>query len=215
MKTIIGRYPAWAKQHMPGHVNGMRVTHEPLEGSWTHDARDCWDALAHLLGDEPLVRPAPASTRKPKRARHDEGGAGDDVDESWPSLGLVRGRRAIMLGGDPREPNRQRLERVLQLASLEWPPIDGPRKVDAVVERIRRRAYDLVLVLQPFVAHKQSDAIIEAARSATTPWSLAEGYGAAAVKRALERFLGGHGSGVSLPIGADDAEGVAGKGPPA
>lgn len=206
VKTIIGRYPAWAKEHMPGHVNGMRVMHEPLRGSWTQDARDSWDALADLLGDEPLSHRAPASTRKPRREKHDDGGDGAGVDEAWPLLGLVRGRRAVMLGGDPREPNRERLERALQIASLEWPPIDGPRKVQAVVERIRRRAYDLVLVLQPFVAHKESDAIVEAAKSTTTPWALAEGYGVTAVKLALERFLGGHGSGVSLQDDGDAAD---------
>ena len=108
-----------------------------------------------------------------------------------------------MLGGDPREPNRQRIERAFQLASLEWPPIDGPRKVDPVVERIGEGTYGLVLVLQPFVAHRQAEPIIEAAKEASTPWALVEGYGVSAVKLGLERFLGGPRSGTSLAV--DDA----------
>jgi hypothetical protein len=96
-----------------------------------------------------------------------------------------------MVGGDPREPNRQRLERAFQLASLQWPSIDGPRKVDSVVERVGRRAYGLVLVLRPFVAHKEAEPIIAATKAAGVSWALAEGYGIAAMKLAMDRFLGG------------------------
>ena len=92
------------------------------------------------------------------------------------------------------------------LASLDWPSIDGPRKVDAIVERIRRGTYELVLVLQPYVAHKQANAIIEAAKDTAVPWALVEGYGVSAVQAGLERFLGGPRSGASLPHDADAQE---------
>jgi hypothetical protein len=84
-----------------------------------------------------------------------------------------------------------RLERAFQLGSLEWPSTDGPRKVDAVVERIRKGAYDLVVVLQPYVGHAEAEPIHEAVKSTSTPWALSAGYGVTAVKLALERFLGG------------------------
>jgi hypothetical protein len=108
-----------------------------------------------------------------------------------------------MVGGDPREPNRQRLERAFQLASLEWPPVDGPRKVESVVGRITRRTYGLVLVLQPFVAHTESEPVIGAAKTTGTPWAMVEGYGVAAVKLGVERFLGGPRSGGALPLEGD------------
>jgi hypothetical protein len=112
------------------------------------------------------------------------------LDPTWPLLPSVRGQRAILVGGDPREPNRVRLERALQLASLEWSPVDGPRRVEAVLGRIGGGSYDLVIVLQPFVAHAESEPIIAAAKRARVPWAIAEGYGLGAVKLALERFLG-------------------------
>jgi hypothetical protein len=141
--------------------------------------------------------------------------ASDDADEpeidpAWRLLPLVRGRKAIVLGGDPREPNRERLERAFQLASLEWPAIDGPRKVDSAVGRIGKGAYGLVLVLQPFVAHKESEPIIDAAKAAGTLWALVEGYGVASVRLGLERFLGGPRSGVSLSRDDDGGEGAEG-----
>jgi hypothetical protein len=61
-------------------------------------------------------------------------------------------------------------------------------------------------VLQPFVAHNESEPIIETAKAAGTAWALVEGYGVQAVKLGLERFLGGPRSG-SLPE-EDDVEEV-------
>lgn len=95
-----------------------------------------------------------------------------------------------MLGGDPRGPNRERLERTFELGSLEWPRIDGARRVEAIVERIRGWRYGLVLVLRAFVLHKQADPIVAAAKSANVPWALVDGYGVAAIRLGLERFFG-------------------------
>jgi hypothetical protein len=210
VKVIIGRYPGWAKEHAPGHVNGLQVKHVPEHASWAQDAHHQWDALNGLLGEDLVVRSDGPPRRKPKRMARDDDG-GPEVEPTWRLLPTVRGRKAIILGGDPREPNRERLERALMLASLDWPSIDGPRKVDAIVERIRRGTYEIVLVLQPYVAHKQANAIIEAAKDTAVPWALVEGYGVSAVQAGLERFLGGPRSGASLPHDADAQE-VASKG---
>jgi hypothetical protein len=114
-----------------------------------------------------------------------------EIDPAWHLFPLVCGRKAVIVGGDPREPNRERIERAFRLASLDWPAIYGQRKVRSTVESIRGRGYGLVLVLAPFIAHKQSDAIIQAAKATPVPWALAVGYGVSAIKVALERFLGG------------------------
>jgi hypothetical protein len=199
VKQIIGRYPPWAKTHGPGHVNGMQVKHAPVHGSWAHDARDAWEALDDLLGEE-LEPPSSVVPKKKAKRTSTEDVDEPDIEPGWRVLPLVRGRTAILLGGDPREPNRERLERAFQLASLEWPSIEGPRKVEAAVERIRKGAYGMVLLLTPFVFHKQSNPIIEAAKDAGVAWALVEGYGVGAVKHGLERFLGGPRSAGSLPV---------------
>jgi uncharacterized Zn-binding protein involved in type VI secretion len=199
VKQIIGRYPPWAKAHSPGHVNGMQVKHAPVHGSWAHDARDAWQVLGDLLGEE-LEPPSSVVPKKKAKRTSTEDLDEPEIEPGWRLLPLVRGRTAILLGGDPREPNRERLERAFHLASLEWPSIEGPRKVEAAVERIRKGAYGLVLVLTPFVFHKQSTPIIEAAKDAGVAWALVEGYGVAAVRHGLERFLGGPRSAVSSPV---------------
>jgi hypothetical protein len=103
VKVIISRYPSWAREHAPGHVHGMAMRHEPAHGSWAEDARHHWDALGDLLGDEIVVRSPPAGAavkKKVRRTEHDDDD-GPVIDPTWPLLQLVRGRRAIILGGDP------------------------------------------------------------------------------------------------------------------
>jgi hypothetical protein len=196
VKTILGRYPAWAKAYMPGHVNGLQVRHPPLHESWDADARHAWGQLDDFLGEELGERQAGAPTKKKaKRTASDDDAP--DIDPSWRLFPFVRGRDAVTVGGDPREPSREKLERALDLASLEWPAIEGPRKVESLAESIRRGSYGLVLVVQTLVAHKQANAIVEAAKDADVPWALVEGYGLSAVTRGLERYLGGPRSGAA------------------
>jgi hypothetical protein len=190
VKTIISRYPPWAAEHRPGHVHGLRVDHDPLHETWGNDARALWDALRSMLDDE---RPKAASSgpkrRRAEREDHTETSE-RPIDPAWPLWPAVRGRRALIVGGDPREPNRQRLERMFDLASLEWPDIAGPRRVEAIVARIKRKTVDVVFVLTGFVDHKQSEPIIAAAKESGIAWALSESYGVTSVKAGLDRFLG-------------------------
>jgi hypothetical protein len=111
------------------------------------------------------------------------------VEPDWLLLPVAQGKIALLVGGAPKEPNRDRLETYFRLASLDWPLIDGPRKVEAISQRVAKGAYDLVLVIRTLVAHKESERILDAAREAKIPWAMVEGYGAAAVKQGIERFL--------------------------
>lgn len=190
VKAVISRYPGWAADHQPGHVHGLRVDHGPIDGTWASDAQRLWGALKKLVDDERLAPRATPSRRKRVEREETDEVSEREIDPTWPLWASVRGRRALMVGGDPREPNRERLERAFGFASLDWPDIAGPRRVDAVVARIKRRTVDVVLVLAGFVDHKQSEPIVAAAKEAGVAWALADGYGTASVKSGLERFLG-------------------------
>lgn len=190
VKTIISRYPGWAADYQPGHVHGLRVDHEPIHGTWANDARRLWESLKKVVEDDRLAAKPPPSRRKRVEREEVEEISERQIDPTWPLWPSVRGRRALMVGGDPREPNRQRLERAFGFASLDWPEIAGPRRVDAVVARIKRKTVDVVLVLAGFVDHKQAEPIVAAAKEAGVVWALADGYGTASVKSGLERFLG-------------------------
>jgi hypothetical protein len=173
-------------------VNGLQLKHVAVHGSWAADANQHWRALGDVLGPEVPISPTSKTVPKKKERKATEETTAPALDADWPLLSVVQGKSALIIGGDPREPSRQRLEAYLQLDSLDWPAVDGPRKVEAVAQRISKGAYDLVLVLQPFVAHHQADRIVDAAKETKTPWALVEGYGAASVRQGIERFLRPH-----------------------
>jgi hypothetical protein len=102
----------------------------------------------------------------------------------------VRDKRVILLGGEPREPARVRLENAFVMAELEWIPGDNPRRLDSVVERVHQHKVDLVLVLQQWNAHKVTNKLIEACKSSTVPWALVGSYSIKGIRMGLERFLG-------------------------
>ncbi len=103
----------------------------------------------------------------------------------------TRNAVVLMVGGEPREHARVRLERSLELRELEW-IADDPRKVDAAVDRITSRRYNMVLVLNRFVSHPSSERLRAAAAGNGVLWACVErGYGVNAVRQSLRRFLSG------------------------
>jgi hypothetical protein len=191
VKNIISRYPTWAAEHRPGHVNGLRVDHEPVQGSWGEDARRSWAMLDEMLECEaPKPRAEPKKKKRDAQAPDSSADGARAIEAAWPLWPLVRGRDAVIVGGDQREPNRVRLERAFELRSLEWLESPGPRKVEALVSRIQRGTVDIVVLLKGLVDHKQSEPVIAAAKASNVAWALAEGYGITAVKASLDRFLG-------------------------
>ncbi len=188
LKKIRAVYPQWAREFVPGHVNGLQLKHMPINGSWADDADEHWQALVEIVGQEvPQARKVPPTRKKKERAVVEEEPA--VVEPDWPLLPITRGKTAVIVGGAPKEPNRDRLETFLRLATLEWPVIDGPRKVEAVAQRIAKGTYDVVLIVQAHISHPEAERILAAAKASRTRWAMAEGYGATAVRQGLERFL--------------------------
>jgi hypothetical protein len=57
-----------------------------------------------------------------------------------------------------------------------------------------------VLVLSQFIAHQQSGPLVEAAKATHVRWAFAEGYGVAAIKLGLERYLAAKASSPSATV---------------
>jgi hypothetical protein len=193
LKTIRAVYPQWTRDYVPGHIHGLQLKHAPVGGAWARDAEDHWRALGEALGPDVarrVVRSAPKK-RKPVRSLVEDEPA--VVPPDWPLMPLVRGKVAVPVGGVPKEPNRERLEAYLRLATLEWPLVDGPRKVAAVAQRIARGAYDLVVVNQALISHPEAEQVLGAAKGSRTRWAIVDGYGVTAVQHGIERFLQGPG----------------------
>jgi hypothetical protein len=188
LKRIRSVYPAWAREYVPGHINGLQLKHTPIGETWANDAEEHWQALVAAVGHElPSARKNPPTRKKRERAVVEV--EPTIVEADWPLLPFLRGKTALIVGGAPKEPNRDRLETYLRLAMLEWPLVDGPRKVEAVAQRIGKGAYDLVIVIQALISHPEAERILDAAKASRTRWAMVDGYGAAAVKAGLERFV--------------------------
>lgn len=94
-----------------------------------------------------------------------------------------------MIGGSPRESARTRVEQAFAMRELVW-SADDPRKAQSAEERIEAGGYDLVLVLLRFVSHGTCERLVHACTARQVPCAMIEhGYGVAAIRRALERFL--------------------------
>jgi hypothetical protein len=188
LRAVRAVYPAWAREYVPGHINGLQLKHMSVRQTWEEDADEHWRALCAVVEREiPQARKVPPTRKKKEREVVEE--EPTLVEADWPLLPVVRGKTGVIVGGEPREPNRDRLEVYLRLATLDWPLVDGPRKVEAVAQRVAKGAYDVVIVIQTLVSHPEAERILGAAKQGRVKWAMAEGYGVAAVKAGLEMFL--------------------------
>jgi hypothetical protein len=109
----------------------------------------------------------------------------------WPWWHLTRGKRAAMVGGDPREEARTRLMQAFEMAELHWGAIDQTPQLDSLAESLRRGGWDVVVLLQSFVNHKTSNKIIDACKDGGVAFiSVERGYGTERIRAAIEENLG-------------------------
>lgn len=113
------------------------------------------------------------------------------IPADWAWWGRTRGRRGLIIGGDPREPNRKRLEQAFEFASLDWLPTEFRRNTLQVArDRVRAGGIDVLVILRRFVGHDCDEVLIPAAKEHAVDWvHLDKGYGAVRLKAAVERYL--------------------------
>lgn len=194
------------RTHQAGFVHGLALHHSPRRGSWAEDARWAWTTLERRAADEedtdelaiPGRTPRPPTTRlRPAAPEEDEAERDTPVPVDWPCFSCTRGKRAVLVGGDPREPNRLRLEAAFEFAELRWEKTEFTRNgLQKVRDRVRAGGVDLVIVLSRFVGHDTDQVIQPACREHGVPFvPVPKGYGVVGVRLAIERHLGGRGSG--------------------
>ncbi len=109
----------------------------------------------------------------------------------WAWWSLVRGKRAVIVGGDRREEARRRLARAFEFASLEWIPLQHENNtLRSLAHSVTAGGIDLVILLRRFVPHQADEVVIPACKAAGVPFvSVETGYGVERVKQAVERFV--------------------------
>lgn len=146
------------------------------------------------VAEEVLPGPQFRSLRRAARecaAPVEEEGPDASLPKDWPWFAATRGRRFVMVGGDPREPNRVRLAAAFGFAELAWEHSEGSRNsLQKVRDRVRAGGVDGVLLLSRFVGHDADEVIQPACREAGVPFvPVKTGYGVTGIRTAIERYL--------------------------
>ena len=130
------------------------------------------------------ARDAEAQAAKPQVAT-------SSLPEDWGWLSWSEGRRAILVGGSPREERRQALEAEFRFESLVWEDtMHRPQTLQTISKRVEAGTYDLVLILGEFIGHDTDDVVLAACKESGVAWAHVDrGYGATRIRGAIERFL--------------------------
>lgn len=145
-----------------------------------------------LMESVPELKALRSAIRTAERdARADPEPEAPALPPDWPWLAFTRGKRVVMIGGDPREPNRERIERAFGFDELSWMKTEfSPRSIQAARERVASGGTDFVIILRRFVGHDTDDQIIPACAQAGTPWiSVPSGYGIERIRQEIERRI--------------------------
>lgn len=112
------------------------------------------------------------------------------VPADWPYWHLTRGKRAVMVGGESREPNRQRIQDAFGFSSLTWAETEyKKRELLALRESVVRGGVDMLIHLTAFVGHDADDILMPACRESGVPFvPVHTGYGIVGIRTAIERF---------------------------
>lgn len=197
LDPVFHRLSQFSQQEKPGFVHGLARHHLPKHGSWFKDAGHAWRELKQLVEPkkphEPPAPHEPQTPHEPEAEETDPGSAEPEANalpQDWPWWPLTRGKFAVMIGGEPREHARQRLQEVFGFIDLEWVPMD---RAQNLANRVDKRTVEMVILVRSLLGHRIDDIVLPACRRTATPWiSVERGYGANQIRLAIERFLASH-----------------------
>lgn len=118
----------------------------------------------------------------------------DETDE-WVEAATLAGKRLVLVGGDRQARPCERLQARLPNTTVDWIETSrssGVRQVQALVGSINRGCVDVVLIVQRFLSHKVSDAVMDAAKASPCAVQFGlvhRGYGLSQIHRALARAI--------------------------
>lgn len=112
----------------------------------------------------------------------------EEIPADWAWWGHTRGRRAVLVGGDPRESNRQRIQRAFGFSELDWVETGfRSTSLPELGDRVRGGGADVVIVLGAFLGHETDDVLRPACAEAGAEWVYVDkGYGVVRIRDAFE-----------------------------
>ena len=139
-----------------------------------------------LKGDSRLAPVRKAWKKYDKRQHRGKPRIADAPAEDWPFWHLTRGRTAVIVGGDPRPANRDKIRDAFGFARVEWPE-HSATLLDRLSAKLASGTID-VAIFNRFGGHITDDKLLPAVKGDLSRWVRADtGYGVAQVKAAMER----------------------------
>jgi hypothetical protein len=137
------------------------------------------------------IRKAVRQAQKDDEASDAELQQGRAIPADWSLWERVRGKSAVIIGGDLRADARDRIQEAFELSSLEWHTTDHGRNIQRVANAVAGGSVELVIILRRFIGHDVDRIVIPACKDAGVPWvSVERGYGITQIQAAMERFIG-------------------------
>ncbi len=136
--------------------------------------------------------------RKHLAKREEDEGRGREDEAFRESIRDVveetRGRKALVIGGSPREERRRKLESLFEFAELDWEAQEDkrPAAMESLKARVRGGSIDLVIILKSLVGHVVTEQLRPLCEQHEVPCLMVDqGYGEVALAETLRRGLVG------------------------
>ncbi len=146
--------------------------------------------LEALEGDKSLKKLRKAVRKHAAEQSSAEGALpAQQLPLDWAWFERTRGKKAVIVGGDPREQRRVALEAAFEFSSLEWTNFDV-RAVQQLGQRVEGGSVEFVVLLGRYINHKITDILLPCCRAARVDWVIVkQGYGINQVRLAIERYV--------------------------
>lgn len=161
--------------------------------------------------DEPAFRRLRRTIRDQIREAKEEADEAAELEESptplpedWPLWSATRGKRAILIGGAPRDAMREALQATYEFSELEWMPAEYRRnQLLALRKHLRNKGTDMLILLGRFIGHNIDHVLRPACEQGNVTWvHVDHGYGPERIRSSIERAMG-----VTISAPLPDSEG--------
>ena len=161
--------------------------------------------------DEPAFRRLRRTIRDQIREAKEEADEAAELEEAptplpedWPLWSATRGKRAILIGGAPRDAMREALQATYEFSELEWMPAEYRRnQLLALRKHLRNKGTDMVILLGRFIGQNIDHVLRPACEQGNVTWvHVDHGYGPERIRSSIERALG-----VTISAPLPDSEG--------
>jgi len=150
---------------------------------------------AKLLTKERRLKATRKAIREYARAMEFDGRDAEKdtsaLPADWPFWKHTRGKRMVIVGGDPRPGALERIQTTFGFADGDWDSAYSTTRLDALAAQIENGNVDMIIFLCRWVSHMAWDIIVPACKAADIPFLRIEsGYGVSQIRVSIEASLG-------------------------